>query len=53
LPIVELNGDDFYIPVRNRMLFFMNYLFRAARLLKKYGPRKLLNKTAVAVRSVR
>lgn len=52
-PIFDLNGDDFYIPAENRMLFFMNYLFRAARLLKKYGLRRLLGKTAVAVRSAR
>jgi hypothetical protein len=52
-PIVELNYEDLYISVDNRMLFFMNYFFRIARLLRKYGPWQLVNKTAVSVRSVR
>lgn len=52
-PIIELNTEDMYIPVRNRMLFFMNYFFRFARLLKKFGPLQLVTKTAASVRSVR
>jgi hypothetical protein len=53
LPIIELNYEDLYVPVQNRTLFFMNYVFRAFRLLRKYGPHRLATKTAVSVRSVR
>ena len=51
-PMVELNYEDLYIPVHNRLLFFMNYLFRVVRLLRKYGPQRLAMKTAGSVRSV-
>ena len=51
-PIVELNYEDLYVPVHNRLLFFMNYLFRVVRLLRKYGPQRLATKTAGSVRSV-
>ncbi|NYF78404.1 nucleotidyltransferase family protein [Granulicella arctica] len=52
-PLVELNYEDLFVPVHNRPLFFINYLFRIVRLLKKYGPQRLVTKTAVAARSVR
>jgi hypothetical protein len=52
-PIFELSSEDLYIPVHNRMLFFMNYFFRFGRLFKKYGPWRLVTKTAVAIRAVR
>ena len=52
LPIVELNYEDLYVPVHNRLLFFMNYAFRVVRLLRKYGPQRLATKTAGSVRSV-
>ena len=51
-PIVELNYEDLYVPVHNRLLFFMNYGFRVFRLLRKYGPQRLATKTAGSVRSV-
>jgi len=53
LPIVELNYEDLYIPVRNRVFFFLNYGFRIVRLLRKYGLNRLISKTATSVRSVR
>ncbi len=52
IPIVELNYEDLFIPVHNRFLFFINYLFRVVRLLRKYGPQRLAVKTAGSVRSV-
>jgi hypothetical protein len=52
LPIIELNYDDLYIPIHNRLLFFLNYGFRVVRLLRKYGPQGLASKTAGFVRSV-
>ncbi len=52
IPIVELNYEDLYVPVHNRFLFFINYLFRVVRLLRKYGPQRLAVKTAGSVRSV-
>lgn len=52
IPIVELNYEDLYVPVHNRYLFFVNYLFRVLRLLRKYGPQRLAVKTAGSVRSV-
>jgi hypothetical protein len=51
-PILELNYEDLLIPVQNRRLFFLNYLVRVVRLLRKYGPQRLVSKTAVSVRSV-
>jgi hypothetical protein len=52
-PVVALNSDDLYIPVHNRILFFMNYFFRVMRLVRKYGPMQLATKTAAVVRSAR
>ncbi len=51
-PLVELNYEDLFVPVHNRFLFFINYLFRVVRLLRKYGPQRLALKTAGSVRSV-
>ena len=52
IPMVELNYEDLFVPVHNRFLFFINYLFRVVRLLRKYGPQRLAVKTAGSVRSV-
>ncbi len=52
-PLVELNYEDLVISVGNRTFFFLNYVFRVGRLLRKYGPHRLASKTASSVRSVR
>jgi len=52
-PFVELNFEDLHVPVHNRAFFFLNYIFRAFRVLRKYGPHRVALKTAGTVRSVR
>jgi hypothetical protein len=52
-PLIELHYEDLYVPVHHRMLFFLNYVLRVFRLLRKYGAHRLATKTAVSVRSVR
>jgi len=52
-PLVELNYEDLHIPFHSRMFFFLNYLFRGLRLLRKYGPHLFAAKTADSVRSAR
>lgn len=51
LPIVELNYEDLWIPVGSPF-FFLNYVYRVVRLLRKYGAHRLIAKTAVSTRSV-
>jgi|GEM_PF-3057707 len=50
-PIVHLEYEDLYFPENNRLFFFLNYPYRALRLLRQYGLQRLVAMTATYIRS--
>ena len=52
-PLLHLEYEDLFISEQNHMFYFLNYLYRIIRLLRKHGSPRVLSRKAAPVRAAR